>query len=632
MGIKEFEPLVVAALPGVLAAIPGEPAAQLGRFAWRENERRASRERGRRRPRAQAALDEVGDLLAERVLGALELTVDRLVVGTPADLLAGLPPITATSYGIGSTGSTAVDTAPTGNTPADSTPADNTVEISTLAGIPMNAVPALVAVPDPGVSDSALPDVVNAGRALFGIATIGGGTSAARTGASLVEQVHPGASDLVVELMEALLDKASVPDAAGSEQEIAAQHGAAHLALAIVVSTAVLRGLGTAVAGEASAIIGVALGAVVTVLPGVPKPPGYAAAVLAKRQAEYLFPQWSSASARVTGNQFWLTEGSIPAAADFSANGLVTAAPDGVVIRTGMADGQVRLTVNVLAEPPDAVELNHWDEVVEISWIAPRGGAVLSGATSDRHRPRCETPPWPGDYRIRVHATARDDSADRDGADESYQLVVWQAPTTEALVHKATDRLGHRLRGESEPPQVVAPEAEYRWVTRSSLSEAATVTLVRGLSADEVIRAFGGDPAAPVPLAPDASSFFRMDYHLPQKVAVLAVDDVVIAVEENGFRGADLETVKALSRKGVAGSVYWNVNGNFQFTVATRGTVAFAGDPRVQPAPYTEGMDFADYRHRTAKGLAALARFIGRGITEDDLAVIHLADESYVLP
>ncbi|HEX6355850.1 DUF6461 domain-containing protein [Actinophytocola sp.] len=543
MGIKDFEPLVSAALPDIVALVPSAPAARLGR--WEPTGRRPQG------TRVQTALDELGDILPERLLGALELTVDRLVVDVPSDLVAGLARPTVASFGV-----------------------------MTMSE-----------------------------------------QSATKQAVSIVEQVHPGATDVVVDLVEALRDMASVPDAAGDEAEIAARHGATHLALAVVVSTAVLRSLGTAVAGDSAAIVGVALGAAAIVLPTVPKPHGYAPAVLAKRRAEYLLPRHSGTSALVKNHQFWITEGSTPANVDFSANGLVAAVPDGVTIRTGLAEGHVHLSMIVLAGPPPEIDLTGHDEVVEISWTAPEGGAVLFGDTPMPRRRRWETPPWPGDYRVRVHATGRDD------AEDSYHLVMWQAPAAPQVVYKKTDRLGHRLRREPEPLPVVAPDAEYRWIEKSSLDEAATITVVQGVAPDEVIRALGGDPTEPVSI----ESLAEFD-DFAAALTVLAVDGVVLAVEENGFRGADNDTMVALSRNGKAASLYWNINGNFRLILAERGELLFTGEPGHDPgAPHTEDLDFDDYRHGVAKGLTVLARFAGRGVTAADMDAIHAADQAYML-
>ncbi|MFC0111149.1 DUF6461 domain-containing protein [Kibdelosporangium aridum] len=560
MGIKEFEPLVTAVLPDIVPLVPQEPTARLGRW-----EPKGYSERG---TKVQSALEEIGDVLSERLLGALELTVDRLSVDIPDDLVA--------------------------------------LERPTVTR--------------------------------FGIVSMGGEQTATKQAVAIVEQVHPGATDLVVELVQALLDKAAVPGAAGDEKEIAAQHGASHFALAVVVSTAVLRSLGTAVAAETPAIIGAALGATAIVIPTVPKPAGYAAAVLAKRRAEYLLPRQSSASAVVRDHMFWITEGSSPSDVDFSANGLVAAVEDGVVIRTGVAEGHARLTIHILEGPPDEVDLTGYDEVVEISWTAPEGGAVVRGDEpmhGYRHHMggrRWESPPWPGDYRIRVHVYGRDD-----GEDSSYRLTIWQAPAAPEIVYKKTDRLGHRLRGEPEPPLVIPPDADHRWIEKSSITQAATITVIQGLTPQEVIKTFGGDPAAPVSIREIAErpAWERLSnprYGYVPLLTVLAVDDYVLAVEDNGFEGSDRETLTALSRKGKAASVYWNVNANFRLTFAENGNLVYSGSPRIDPgAPHIEDLDFEDYRHEHAKGMTAVARFTGRGFTEEDLAAIYAADQAYVL-
>ncbi|MDQ3789929.1 MAG: DUF6461 domain-containing protein [Actinomycetota bacterium] len=543
MGIEQFEPVVRAALPDIVAVVPQEPAARLGRWVPKHRWDLGSQ--------VATALHGLGHLLCERLLGALELTVDRLTVDIPPDLVSRLTPSSATSFG-------------------------------TLRQ---------------------------------------DGDSAVRPAVSLLDQLHPGASDLVVELVDALRHVAEVPDATGDEAEIAARHGAAHLALSVLVSTAVLRSLGSAVAEETPAIVGVALGAAAIVLPRAPKPPGYAAAVLAKRRAEYRLPRSASLAAAVVGNTFWLTEGSAPRDVDVSGNGLVAAVADGVVIRTGVAEGPVRVSMRVLTGPPDEVDPDSWDEVVEISWTAPEGGAFLSGATTGFREERWETPPWPGDYRVRVHAYGRDDEED------SYSLVMWQAPSAPEVVHKKTDRLGHRLRGEPEPPLVIPPYAAYRWIEKHRLHQAVTITVVRGLTATEVIRTFGGDPAAPVPLGT-----VTREYGYVPAVAVLDVGDVVLAVEDNGFRGADRDVLTALSRNGTAASVFWNVNADFQIAVADHGTLGYAGEPGVHPGvPHAEDLDFEAFRHHRAKALTVLARCTGHDLTPEDLAAIDAADQAFLL-
>jgi len=549
--MKDFEALVSAVLPDIVALVPKEPAARLGRWKPKGRQQRGTR--------VYAALKEVGDLLSERLLGALELTVDRLVVDIPPDLVAGLTPVTATGFG--------------------------------MVGI---------------VNEQ----------------------TATKEPVAFVEKLHPGAADLVVELVEALRELASVPDATGDEADIAARHGAAHFALAVIVSTAVLRSLGTAVGAATPAIIGVALGAAAIVLPTVPKPPAYAAAVVDRTRVEYQMPRYSTEVATVAEHLFAITEGSQPEYVGFVVNGLVTAVPGGVAIRTGIATGHVTVSTDILNGPPDELGLSDWDDVVEISWTAPQGGAVMHGAGPKLGRqPRWQAPPWPGDYRVRVHVSGRDDD------DAFYHLMIWQAPAAPEIVHKKTDRLGHRLRGEPEPPLVIPPDADYRWIEKGPLSAAATVTVIHGRTLDEVISTFGADPAAPVSIEETAGVPSRRLHGAPEQLlAVLAVDDMVLAVEDHGSHGADPDTLVTLSRKGKAVSLYWAGNAGFLLAIAERGKLSYAGDPRHdRGAPHTDDLDFGDRRHRNAKGLTVLARVAGRGVTADDVAAIYAADRAYIL-
>jgi hypothetical protein len=298
----------------------------------------------------------------------------------------------------------------------------------------------------------------------------------------------------------------------GDEATIAATHGAHHLAIALVATTIAAREAGNpGVAG----IVGTALGVAANLLRSKPMPAGYETALRDKERAEYRLPQSGSTSVEVRDHVFALTEGGFPAFGDFADNGLAEVADGGVVVRTGMQNGPVRVGIRVLAEPPATAETLGWEEVVDLSWRAEHGSAGVGG--------RVTTPPWPGDYRVRVHAYGRDDPET-----ESYDLWIWAAPPEPPRVHARADRLGHRLRGEPEPPVVDRPEAQYRWIGRSRLTVAATVTVVTGLPAEEVLRAFGADPARP-----ESLEEARETYADPW-VEVLDLDGVVVAIEEKG--------------------------------------------------------------------------------------------------
>jgi hypothetical protein len=170
------------------------------------------------------------------------------------------------------------------------------------------------------------------------------------------------------------------------EEQIAAEFGRRHLALAVIVATAALRAAGVPIVGpNPAAVMGVALNAVRVVLPTRPRPPAFAAAQLARRRAEYVLPRWTRGLVVVTGQRWALIEGSsLPEPAVEPGNGLVTVVPGGIVVRTGVDDGTVSVDVQVMAGPPADIDANDWDEVVDVSHSAVDGAAsiVAGGCTA----------------------------------------------------------------------------------------------------------------------------------------------------------------------------------------------------------------------------------------------------------
>ncbi|WP_424186565.1 DUF6461 domain-containing protein [Actinokineospora sp. G85] len=527
---------VAAAMTAVMAAIPDEPAAELGRA----------------RP--------VGPLLASRLLGALEPAVAALRVTAPEAVTDRLAPPPSGSFSMGS------------------------------------------------FSMGSSNREAATSRAL-----------------SLLEATRPGAATLVTDLARGLAAEPAigallaVDPAVTGEEAIIAQHGRAHLALAATTASAVLRGLGAA----PTAVVAAALETATVLLGETGPPPAYAAAALDRRRAEHRWPRRSTVQAQVVDHRYALAEGEVPDTPDFADNGLVAAVDGGVDVRTGAATGRARVCLVVRAEPPAEVDPAPWDEVVEISWQARTGPATVTGGPPDR----CG-PPWPGDYRARAHARGRD--GDDDG--EHHEVVVWPAPAADPVVHKGVDRLGHRLRGEPEPPPVAAAEAAYRWVERGPLSVAATITVVDGLSPEDVLVAFGADPTRPVSLKDTVNSG-----EWATTVAVRRCGDLVVAVEDNGFAGADPAVLGRLSRAGRAASAFWNVNAHRRLSFARAGEVLLSrelftdvpvsDDPEVRAA--LAGLGFDDARHRTAKHLTAVARFVGGGPTEQDVATLLGDDTAY---
>jgi hypothetical protein len=575
--LDELAAFAAAAMPTLTERIPAPPAQLLGRLGAPEDDGRAAF--GARPPHhpadgesaCLAALRALGPLPVERLLGALELTV---------------------------------------------------------AGHDWSGVPG----PSAG-----LPRPPDAG---YVFVASGGNDSEAASAARLVEQLYPGLADRTAGLVRslaahrALTRLLAVPPSTTAEPAIAAAHGAAHLALAVAVAGAVIHRTDPwPVVERAAATVGLGIGAAALLLRETPMPPAYPAALLAKTRAEYLLPRHSSGSVDVAGHRFALTEGGCPESVDVAGNGLVAAVDGGVVIHTGVEQGRVRVELMVLEEPPDELE-PHWDEIVEVSWRAAEGGAsVVSPAGTGSRGLRRQTPPWPGDYRVRVHARGRDD---RDAEYESHKLVVWAAPTAPEVVHSRTDRHGHRLRGEPEPVGPPRPELAYRWVRRSALSVAATVTVVTGATFEQALGAFGADPDRPAP-ADAIRRNLSLRGAIDPWVTALDVGGAVLIVEYNGYRGSDGTVLRAASAGGRAASMFWNVNALTRLGFAEGGRLLasfepFGGeDAPPEVAAALAGLDFADYRDRTEKGLVAVERFTGRGITAADLARIDDTGVGYLV-
>jgi hypothetical protein len=232
-----------------------------------------------------------------------------------------------------------------------------------------------------------------------------------------------------------------------------------------------------------------------------------------------------------------------------------------------------------------------------------------------------------------VHASGRDDADD----EESYELAVWPAPATPAIVHKRTDQLGYRLRGEPEPARPWPPERAYRWVQHSTLSMAATVTVVTGATAEDVLRAFGADPDRPDSLQQISDDVIARMSADPW-VAVLDTGAAVLAVEYNGFQGSDEGVLCRASAAGRAASMFWNVNALTCLSFAEGGHVLASFEPPddIDAGPAVaaalDGLDFDDYRDSTGKGLVAVQRFTGHGITAEDLERIEAADVAFRIP
>jgi Family of unknown function (DUF6461) len=501
----------------------------------------------------------------------------------------------------------------------------------TIAGYDWAAAPAVL-------------DGLSAAPERFGYATVTvGGSLESETvsAASLLDGYRTGIGDRTIALVREMAAHPVtaallvVPAEVDDEDTVAAAHGAAYLGLAVAVAGAVVHQAGVAaILDETAATVGLAAGSAALLLREMPMPVQYDQALLAKRRAEYQ-PGHSSAHVAVAGHRFGLVEHEFPEWADFSGNGLAAVTEGGVVVRTGAAEGQVSVRVAVLTEPPPAVEDDGWEEIVEVSWTAAEGFASLVGP-GRHHDPgwRRLTPPWPGDYRIRVHARGRDEA---DAHFERYLLTVWSAPAAPDVVHKRTDRLGHRLRGEPEPVRVPRPEHAYRWVEHSSLTVAATVTIVTGSTVPEVLRAFGADPGRPQPFDEIRRELAALNrYGVGPWVTVLESGGAVLVVEFNGFVGSRSEVLAAASTGGRAASMFWSVNADTRLSFAEGGRLLASFEyldedddlpPEIRSV--LAGLDFDDPNEHIGKRLVAVERFTGRGISEADLTRIEAAKVGY---
>jgi hypothetical protein len=154
-------------------------------------------------------------------------------------------------------------------------------------------------------------------------------------------------------------------------------------------------------------------------------------------------------SMRVSYHQFTLVDTGRSAGSWIRIeNGLVGVGTGAAIIYTGIHTGVVMLSVEARDTPPESVDLDGWDEVVDVSLTAP-AGQLKPAALMDRTDPFPElTVAGPGDYRVRVHASGRD--ANVDGVDseprERYLVIVWPQPSGPERVHRRTDAYGESVR------------------------------------------------------------------------------------------------------------------------------------------------------------------------------------------
>lgn len=153
------------------------------------------------------------------------------------------------------------------------------------------------------------------------------------------------------------------------------------------------------------------------------------------------------------------------------------------------------------------------------------------------------------------------------------------------------------------------------------LDEAACVTAATGVTEDEVIRLFGGDPGGARPRVLDEELAEELPDHDTLHIAVTTAGPAVVVVEYNGFQGSREEVLRPLSRLGGrAASAYWNVDAMSQLTLAEGGFVLSAFEMLMPERrhgarpeawdPYLSGLALGT-GEGWGGGLAAIARATG---------------------
>jgi Family of unknown function (DUF6461) len=131
----------------------------------------------------------------------------------------------------------------------------------------------------------------------------------------------------------------------------------------------------------------------------------------------------------------------------------------------------------------------------------------------------------------------------------------------------------------------------YAWADED-VNLAWTLAVITGRTPAEVVGAYGGDPEGTAEILPFAQAQVPLDelgtYSLVQ---VHEVDDYVVAVENNGWRGQSTDVARRASADGGAFiSVFWNLNANYKLTQASGGELIASFDPLTvqRPAPIGE--------------------------------------------
>ncbi|MET7334387.1 hypothetical protein [Nonomuraea sp. NPDC005650] len=130
-------------------------------------------------------------------------------------------------------------------------------------------------------------------------------------------------------------------------------------------------------------------------------------------------------------------------------NGLIAVAEegDGATILTGIALGLVDVEVQLADEPP-VLDLDSWEEIVEVSIESTTGSLIVCGLDGDLPNLPNLAHQGEGFYRLRVHARGRDTKPDGVASIpvEHYLIISWPAEPQPDMPFKYADVFGAGVR------------------------------------------------------------------------------------------------------------------------------------------------------------------------------------------
>ncbi|WP_226366086.1 hypothetical protein [Pseudonocardia sp. ICBG162] len=276
--------------------------------------------------------------------------------------------------------------------------------------------------------------------------------------------LSPNARPLTTDLLRELSGRAPVAGSlvvAATEpaSAVAAEHGRRWFALGVVTAAVVVRATRSTrawpSADDSALVVGWALDAVAELLPEVPMPTAWPAALAAEQRAQFLLPRASSATVYPQDGRFALLPAEETAwpVVEVPANGLVSPVPGGIVVHVGAGAGPVQVVVECTAHGPEldtepSIHGDHWEQIVEV-------GYDNTGLCRIIGRPHTVWPdqhdlafPWTTSVRARVHASGRGS-----GGEEQYVVRLWEAPPAPDVVLR-DDPVSRSLPGVSGTPLI----------------------------------------------------------------------------------------------------------------------------------------------------------------------------------